>query len=196
MNEPRILSFKLIRKGKRRGVEVTSEAEYVDGKGAIVKIESPAQFHKVEAHPDLLALMHQLSPHYAFLTEREEFDAGEAIKPETVLRCASQYPVGSFQWKSGKDWSGCMMHGHKVLSTGHACPALTRLVRFNSPNDGYALSDELEELSEDIRKEVVALLGGKHGETPDLFTTAKKEEGPPGPGEHETEEEVLEDGNA
>ncbi len=162
MNAPKILSFKVVKKGKRRGVEVTHEQQYVDTKGSIVNIESPKQFHAVEPHEDLSRLMLKLSPHWAMLTEREEFDEASIENAGVIERAAADYPVTSILWKEGKNWNGVQVHGHKVLRTGHAANTLTRLVKFNTPNDGYALLDELEELTEQMRAEVALLLGGKH----------------------------------
>lgn len=158
----RIVGFKIIRKGKKQGVLVTHEHQYVDHSGAIVPVTTPSQFHQVIPHQDLIALWDRLSIHYAAITEREEHDDSTIANEGEIERCATEYPVSSIQWKDGKNYTGIMFHGHKVLSTGASCNALTRLVKFNDETEPYELADQLQELSDAIRAEVEALLNGKH----------------------------------
>lgn len=160
--EPTVSSFKLVRKGKRVGVEVTHTHQYVDAAGNTVSVESPAQFHRVEPHPDLLALMHQLSPHYSNLVEQSEHGSKECVSKNVVEEASSQFPVRCVIFKDGKGYTGVQLSGYKKLSTGHACNMLTRLVKFNDPSDAYELTDELQEVVEGVRAEVVSLVGGKH----------------------------------
>ena len=158
----KVTSFKVVRKGKKKGVLVTYSKQYSDDTGAVITVDAPSEFHAVEPHRDLKNLFDRLSMHYAALTEREKFKDASFGKDEEVQRCVGMYPVGSVQWKEGKNYVGVMMHGHKVLSTGHACNSLTRLVTFNDEDSNYDFADQLEELTDSIRDEVVLLLSGKH----------------------------------
>lgn len=164
---PKLKSFKLnAKKGKKRGIEVQFTRVDVDANGKPFNVDTPGQFHECIPHADLVALFRKLSPHYAMLTEREEHDESTLENAAEIERTSAKYPCGSIQWKEGENWSGVQFHGAAVLSTGHHCNALTRLVKFNSPTPDYPLADQLEELAQAIEAEALLCLSGKHGEPP------------------------------
>lgn len=164
---PRIQSFKLNeKKGKKRGVLVQFKRTDVTDKGTTINVDTPGQFFELIPHPDLVNLFKQLSPHYALITEREDHDDSTIARPDEVERCAARFPCGSIQFKEGENWSGVQWHGAFVLSTGHHCNSLTRLVKFNQPNPDYPLADELQELCEKIEAEIHLCIDGKVGEPP------------------------------
>lgn len=170
--EQKIKSFKIISKGKLRGVEVTYSKRYVDENNDIQEVDAPKEMHKVEPHPDLVELLRKLSPHFAKITEWETYGEKDLTKPKVLEDASTRYPVRSVIFKGGEDWSGVMLAGHRIQSTGHALNMLTRLVKFEDEAEKYEFAEALDELIHDVRAEVIALLNGKHGAstTPTLFT--------------------------
>jgi hypothetical protein len=154
--EPKVLSLSI----KKKGITVTYLDRRLNDEEQIIETEVKATLH-VEPHDDLTEAMKMLAPHYAMLTEREEYDARTVRSKREVEAASNEYKVGGVLWKTGKNYEGVMIHGHKVLSTGHACPALARLVRLNDPDESYPLADQLEEAVMAVEVEVKALLRGK-----------------------------------
>lgn len=169
--DKKLRSFKLIAKGKLRGVEVTYSDRYVDENGAIIEVVAPKELHKVEPHEDLTAAMAALSPHYANILEWEEYTARDVVKGNVITGAAAQFPVRGVIFKEGTEWSGAMLSGHRKQSTGHALNMLTRLVKFNDEGEQYELADELQEAVEAVRNEVLQLLAGKHAKPAQLNIT-------------------------
>lgn len=134
---------------------------YVDGNGAVIEAEQSG-LHHVEPHPDLLAVMAALSPHFANLVEAEDYGSKECAAEKIVESASAEFPVKGCIFKKTDKYEGCQLSGFRKLSTGHACNMLTRLVKFNEASEQYDLADELAEVVERLRAETVLLLGGKH----------------------------------
>lgn len=176
----RIDSFKLIRKGKTRGIEVTHTDQYVDDAQNIMEVIAPKNFYKYEPHRDLTIRIDRLAPHFAAITEWKEFSGPmDLVKAKTVKEVAEQFEVRCVIFKEGKDWQGVMLSGHRKQESGHALNMLTRLVKFEDEADKYPYAEDLQTLCDEIRAEVVEFVKGKHGDpiNPTLFTKPSDEPG-------------------
>lgn len=120
------------------------------------------KYFEQPAHPDLIAAMEKLTPHFAIICEQIEVpESIEDIDAETELEV---FVVRGFHRGSNDEIPGITIVGHKVLKSGKILGLNAPFLRFHEDdgdNNAYAFQSELEEVCAEIEIEAELYVKGK-----------------------------------
>ncbi len=161
--EPKVQGVKV----KKSGLHIVYRDRVLDTTAEQAKeIENEvAALFRHEPHQDLADLVNKLTPHLAFLCDQEEQNGFESFTDEQVRAILSRYKLRgvSFKYKSDSD-RGVQLNGYRVLNSKKVMNFLAPTVKFNSGGEGYEFADHVEELAENLERELILYIGGKRAE--------------------------------
>lgn len=127
-------------------------------------------------HTDLKAAFRKFDVHLGVLSEYiKSDDVADIDKPEHAL--LEFFKVGTIEFE-GED-TGVKISGTRELSTGKSMPCLPPLVKWGEKEKkAYAYESILAELTEQVKHEITAYMGGKHApeQQQSLFNNGDLEE--------------------
>lgn len=157
---PRILSVKVA----KDHLKVLWEDTVIEaGSGKSVRNEVEKKFRH-EPHEDLANELKKMAPHLAFLTEYESqatMERFEAMDDAEVEELSSRYAVRTVLFRHKDSGDTLQLGGYRVLRSKRVSNVLASPVRFQSEAEEYPYADHLEEIADDLRKEVVEYMAGK-----------------------------------
>lgn len=144
----------------------------IDGKNSAKCEKDPEQ----PAHPDLLASMEKLKPHFALLCEQLETPSKiNAFTAEEL----ENFTVRGFHHSNNEEIPGVTIVGHKVLKSGKVLGLNAPFIRFYEDagtENAYPFQEHLETILGEVEVEAEAYMKGKWAPDPqlDLFANGDK----------------------
>lgn len=132
--------------------------------------------YSAPVHSDLKAAFRKFDIHLGLLAEYiKSEEVVDIDKPEHSL--LESFKVGTIEF-DGED-AGVKISGTRELSTGKSMPCLPPLVKWGEKEKrAYTHESVLAELTEQVKHEITAYLGGKHAPElqPSLFGSSDADE--------------------